>query len=218
MNNPYTHLTIFEREKIYLWSSQKISLREIARRLNRSASTISRELRRNQKNGAYSPIIAQTKYEKRKTNCGRNRCLSNPKLWQQVRHLFVDLQWSPEQISNRLKLEKHELQIGIQEVLDNYYSKAKENQKFKYLMDDILSRNNILLAYRNIKRNPGSMTPSKDKKTIEGIKNLKEEQVIARLRKMAKNYRPKVVRRKEIPKLNGKTRPLGIPSIWDRLF
>ena len=84
MNNPYTHLTIFERKKIFLLSSQKISLRE----------------------------IAQTKYEKRKRNCGRNQCLSNPKLWQQVRHLFFDLQWSPEQISNRLKLEKYELQIS----------------------------------------------------------------------------------------------------------
>ncbi|KST83390.1 hypothetical protein LKF24_1571 [Lactococcus lactis subsp. lactis] len=29
MNNPYTHLTIFDREKIYLWYSQKISLEEL---------------------------------------------------------------------------------------------------------------------------------------------------------------------------------------------
>lgn len=29
MNNPYTHLTIFDREKIYLWYSQKISLGEL---------------------------------------------------------------------------------------------------------------------------------------------------------------------------------------------
>lgn len=132
MNNPYTHLTIFEREKIYLWSSQKISLREIARRLNRSASTISRELRRNQKNSAYSPIIAQTKYEKRKTNCGRNQCLSNPKLWQQVRHLFVDLQWSPEQISNRLKLEKHELQISYNTIYRAIYNGVFERKKLNH--------------------------------------------------------------------------------------
>lgn len=70
MNNPYTHLTIFERENIFLWSSQNVSLREIARRLNRSASTISRELRRNSKDKTYSPIIAQSKYQKRKSQCG----------------------------------------------------------------------------------------------------------------------------------------------------
>jgi Transposase and inactivated derivatives, IS30 family len=59
MNNPYTPLTIFERENIFLWPSQNIPVREIARRLNRNASTLSRELRRNSKNKSYSPIIAQ---------------------------------------------------------------------------------------------------------------------------------------------------------------
>ena len=113
---------------------------------------------------------------------------------------------------------RHNEYYGTQEMFDSYYAKAKNREKFEHLMDDILSRDNILLAFRNIKRNTGSMTPSIDKQTIENIKTLKEEQVITRLRKMARNYRPKVVRRKEIPKPNGKTRPLGIPAIWDRLF
>lgn len=85
-------------------------------------------------------------------------------------------------------------------------------------MKDILSRDNLLLAFRNIKRNTGSMTPSIDRQTIENIKNINEEQYIERLRKMAGNYHPRVVRRKDIPKPNGKIRPLGIPAIWDRLL
>lgn len=132
MNNPYTHLTIFEREKIYLLSSQKISLREIARRLNRSASTISRELRRNKKSENYSPIIAQTNYENRKRTCGRKQRLSNSNLWKQVRHLFVDLQWSPEQISNRLKLEKAELQISYSTIYRAIYNGVFELEKLSH--------------------------------------------------------------------------------------
>ncbi|MDG4983874.1 group II intron reverse transcriptase/maturase [Lactococcus lactis] len=115
------------------------------------------------------------------------------------------------------KLRNNEY-YGTQRIYDNYYLKAIQNQKFEHLMDDILSKANILLAFRNIKRNTGSKTPSADKQTIDDIKNLAEEQAIERLRKMARNYHPKVVRRKEIPKPNGKTRPLGIPAIWDRLF
>lgn len=113
---------------------------------------------------------------------------------------------------------RHNEYYGTQEMFDNYYAKASNKENFEYLMDDILSRDNILLAFRNMKRNTGSMTPSVDKQTIENIKNLKEEQMITRLREMARNYHPKVVRRKEIPKPNGKTRPLGIPAIWDRLL
>ena len=107
---------------------------------------------------------------------------------------------------------------GTQELYDTYYLEAKENEKFTSLMDDILSRNNLLLAFRNIKRNLGSMTPSVDKQTINNIKDLTETQYIERIRKMVINYHPRVVRRKEIPKPNGTTRPLGIPSIWDRLL
>ncbi|MFK4935423.1 transposase [Lactococcus garvieae] len=107
MNNPYTHLTIFERENIFLWSSQNVSVREIACRLNRSVSIISRELRRNSKDKAYSPIVAQAKHQKRKSRCGRKSIFSNLQSWKIVRHLFVDLQWSPEQIAARLKHEPH---------------------------------------------------------------------------------------------------------------
>lgn len=57
----YTHLTILEREKIYLLSSQNISLHKIAATIGRNVSTISRELKRNHKE--YSPSKAQSAYK-----------------------------------------------------------------------------------------------------------------------------------------------------------
>lgn len=41
------YLSFDEREQIALWRAEKLGVREIARRLGRSASTVSRELRRN---------------------------------------------------------------------------------------------------------------------------------------------------------------------------
>ena len=88
-------------------------------------------------------------------------------------------------------------------------------------MDLVLSRENILLAYRNIKANTGSNTPGTDHQTIKDIGCLSTEEIVDNVRKIVngKNgYHPKPVRRKEIPKPNGSTRPLGIPCIWDRLI
>lgn len=132
MNNPYTHLTIFERENIFLWTSQKVSVREIARRLNRSASTISRELHRNSKNKSYSPIIAQAKYQKRKGRCGRKSIFSNLQIWETVRHLFVDLQWSPEQISARLHHEKSEIKVSYTTIYRAIYNGVFELERLSH--------------------------------------------------------------------------------------
>ena len=95
-------------------------------------------------------------------------------------------------------------------------------EDFTNLMELILDRNNIMLAYRNIKSNTGSYTAGTDKLTINDIGTLSPEEVIKRVRYYVTGsrhgYRPKPVRRKEIPKPNGSTRPLGIPCIWDRLI
>ena len=83
------------------------------------------------------------------------------------------------------------------------------------------SRENILLAYRNINPMTGSITPGTDKLKISDIGKLTADEVTARVRKIVKGakngYTPRSVRRKDIPKPNGNTRPLGIPCIWDRL-
>ncbi|MGJ0705795.1 transposase, partial [Enterococcus avium] len=98
----YHHLTILERERIFLLHEEGVSIRKIGNDIHRSPSTISRELRRN-KEKTYSPSKADKKYTSRRKNCGRHNLLKDPRIWSIVRHLFVDFQWSPEEISNRLK-------------------------------------------------------------------------------------------------------------------
>lgn len=102
--------------------------------------------------------------------------------------------------------------------MDILYQKSSENQTFKNLMKYILSDNNILLAFRNIKRNTGSSTPSVDGKIISDIEVLPTTIFLKIIKKKFKHYTPKQVKRVNIPKINGKIRPLGIPSIWDRLI
>lgn len=86
---------------------------------------------------------------------------------------------------------------------------------FNHLMEIIESDENIRLAYRTIKRNTGSNTAGVDKRTIAELAKLSEEDYVRLIRKQFSNYHPRPVRRVEIPKPNGKTRPLGIPTIVD---
>lgn len=109
-----------------------------------------------------------------------------------------------------------------EDVYNDLYERAKTGEYFTNLMSLVLSVENILLAYRNIKNNTGSKTAGTDKLTISDISGLTAEEVVEKVRYIVsdtkRGYRPKPVRRKEIPKANGKTRPLGIPCIWDRLI
>ena len=77
--------------------------------------------------------------------------------------------------------------------------------------------NALYIAYRNIKRNGGSNTAGVDKLTIKDIEKLSVEQYVNIVQRKLMFYKPKPVKRVEIPKPNGKMRPLGIPTIIDRL-
>lgn len=116
---------------------------------------------------------------------------------------------------------RHSEYYDLQDKFDDLYQRSLKGERFQNLMDDILSRENILLAYRNMKTNRGSQTPGTDKTTIKEIAKLSPDEVVEKVRFImvgsVHGYRPKPVRRKEIPKPNGSTRPLGIPCIWDRL-
>lgn len=118
--------------------------------------------------------------------------------------------------------QRHAEYYDMQSTFDNLYQRSKEGEIFPNLMQLILGRDNILLAYRNIKSNTGSYTAGTDNLTINDIGSLTPEAVVEKVRYFVAGskhgYRPKPVRRKEIPKPNGATRPLGIPCIWDRLI
>jgi group II intron reverse transcriptase/maturase len=85
-------------------------------------------------------------------------------------------------------------------------------------MNLILDKNNIMLAYRNIKSNVGSNTAGVDGLTIKDISELDNDTLYKTIVNRLENFIPNKVRRVEIPKPNGKTRPLGIPTIEDRII
>lgn len=107
---------------------------------------------------------------------------------------------------------------NFQATQDMLYEQSKNNKIFKNLMNIITKKENILLAYRNIKKNKGSKTPGTDKKTILDIEKWNTENFIKHINKKLEWYEPKAIRRVEIPKANGKTRALGIPTIMDRII
>ncbi|MFD1417527.1 IS30 family transposase [Companilactobacillus keshanensis] len=98
----YYQITSFERARIEVLSNQHISIRSIASRLNRSPSTICRELSRCKK-GCYQAEIAHKDHVTKHTNSHRSRILENDSLRNYVVDKILNHQWSPEQISNSLK-------------------------------------------------------------------------------------------------------------------
>lgn len=107
----------------------------------------------------------------------------------------------------------------MQETFDWLYNRSKERStKGLNLYEIITSESNILLAYRNIKANTGSKTSGVDNLNIDDYKIKNEQEFIDEIRNTLLDYKPNAVRRVDIPKSNGKTRPLGIPTMRDRLI
>lgn len=128
----YNHLTLDERENLFLYLNQGKKIREIGRLLQRDHKTIAREIKRNQKGGEaqpYSPSAAQTLSEKRRAGAKvGTRKLDDPALRRFViRHLGKG--WSPEQIGGRLTLKVPHLKISHETIYQFIY--AKENRKIK---------------------------------------------------------------------------------------
>ena len=122
-----------------------------------------------------------------------------------------------KKLLKRQKLRNNEY-YDMQSVFDELYENSLAKCEFKNLISIITTEENIRLAYRNLKKNTGSKTPGTDGKTIANLAEMSESELIHVVQKKFEWYQPQSVRRKEIPKGNGKTRPLGIPTIMDRLI
>lgn len=66
----------------------------------------------------------------------------------------------------------------MQKEFDELYIKSSNNEKFDKLMNLIIKKENILLAYRTIKRNKGSLTPGTDKLNIEDIEKYTADEMV----------------------------------------
>ena len=131
----YKHLTIEERYHIVALKKAKFSQKEIANELKVSESTISRELKRNSStqiksysaNNAHKVSIARRKYASKKSNLKLDTKSKNII----IEHIKKD--WSPEQISKRLKVE-NKLDISHTRIYQFIYAdKQKGGELYTHL-------------------------------------------------------------------------------------
>ena len=110
---------------------------------------------------------------------------------------------------------------GVTQLRAKLSQKAKLEPRFRfYTLYHHISRDDVLYeAWKKVKRNGGSagidgLSIKSVEQSPEGIRGfLKEIQEELR----SKTYYPKPVKRVFIPKSNGKLRPLGIPTVNDRV-
>ncbi len=141
----YNHLCLEEREKMFAWREMGVSMREIARRLKRGPSTISRELRRNKTGegkrsheyfiSKYVPCRAQKKADKRALKQRTKAPLKEPFIFLYVReHLRQPSFWSPEEIAGRLSLDHPGYSIHHETIYRYIYGKKARGMKLWKLL------------------------------------------------------------------------------------
>lgn len=122
-----------------------------------------------------------------------------------------------EEILKKQQLRNNEY-YSTQQIQDELYRKSREGYIFEDLISETIDPKNIALAYRNIKNNDGSNTPGVNGTTVKDIDQYEMSEWIDYIQKRFEKFEPMAVRRVEIEKPGGGVRPLGIPTIEDRMF
>lgn len=96
-------------------------------------------------------------------------------------------------------------------------AKADKKRKFANLYDKVYRKDVLSSAWNCVKRNKGAA--GIDSQTLDDIEEYGVQKFLDEMQDQLKDkkYRPKAVKRVYIPKSNGKKRPLGIPTVRDRV-
>ena len=165
----YKHININERCYIANFLKFRRGIRKITKHMNRNASTISREIRRNSVNGKYLAHIANEIYLNNRLNCGSKGKSSNYKLIEYIED-SLNKTWSPEQIAGRLRLEyKYDksMNIGFKTI-------------YRWIYKKIIVKGNV----NKLRRKGKSLKPKETRGKFNIGKSIKD--------------RPKEVRKREI--------------------
>src|SRR5690625_5027699 len=97
---------------------------------------------------------------------------------------------------NRVRTNKtlrHSEYYDMTETFDRLYEASQNQEIFTDIMSVIMSDENIMLAYRNIKKNKGSNTKSIDKQTIKDIGIMSEKDFLSVIKEMFCCYKPRAL-------------------------
>lgn len=222
----YNHLSLEEREKLYALKLQGISLRDISILLERSHTTLGRELKRNAKYGTqYIPCKAHQKAIKRGKDQRYQAPLKNPLIFLYVRE-HLRLQWSPETIEGRLPIDFPGYSITDETIYQYIYkSKNKKRKLWKYLT--VKRKKRMKKEGRKIRRDskiPNAVSIDKRPKSInkrktvghwesdnmEGVKTDKQSVSVTVERALRLTHLTKVAVKKASSKTSAVTYRLGV--------
>jgi group II intron reverse transcriptase/maturase len=106
----------------------------------------------------------------------------------------------------------------LREKLDFIYEKSKNGGSFHGILEVASNEVTIITAIHNIKSNGGANTPGMDKARMDKYLRMDKDKLVALVQSVFRRYKPKPARRVYIQKSNGKLRPLGIPTVLDRII
>ena len=106
----------------------------------------------------------------------------------------------------------------LKKIQDFLYEKSGQGVSFTGLVEAMANEVTIVTAVHNIKSNKGSRTAGVDKIKMDKYLQMPKDELILLIQSSFCNYRPKPARREYIEKSNGKKRPLGIPTVLDRII